>query len=448
MKENLNQKFHVAGTLYLVPFVLTLFARTYYLGDDVTVDTGEESVYSTIMFGFSYLLAALLLIPRASFFIEILFRVWPYFFYAMYAATTAFSSSYPEVVVLRVGHMVGTILVTACAGLWACDRKSSLLGLTTRFIFVAEVVSLLFVLLLPERALVHSEWTSGGALDTRWLGVTGHPNLLGAIALIGMWLSFASFNLERGRQYPLISVGTIFFSLVMLKGSDSRTAQMGFMFLIGLKWILSGVKFDFAPRVKPDYSRPLMKVIFVLSLGVIMAIALANMDTIGFTARDGATDVFSDRPYIWGQGVKAIIERPMGWSYDLFRTYWDNHDQLDLFYHFHNGYLDIAVRGGIIAESAFLLILVRMFSAIRKMRIVDPRLSKEFMLFFLTNVFYNLTETSFDRESSLWLMLMTVWLCAETVNWRYSGYINGQLSQVRAAQREQVASGAGIVAGE
>ena len=129
--------------------------------------------------------------------------------------------------------------------------------------------------------------------------------------------------------------------------------------------------------------------------------------------REGADDALSGRPEIWALGLTAVADRPIGWSFDLLRTYWDNHGHLELFPHFHNGFLDIAVKGGLLAEALLVFLIIRMFIAIKNVETVDITMYKVFLSFFISLMIYNLVETALDRENLVWDMLFIVWTCAE-----------------------------------
>jgi hypothetical protein len=92
-----------------------------------------------------------------------------------------------------------------------------------------------------------------------------------------------------------------------------------------------------------------------------------------------------------------------------------------LFPHFHDGYLDVAVKGGVVAEMLLFWILVRIGWSIGRLYHRDYQLFALHAAFFASLLVYNLAETGFDREALLWPFMIVAWVSVEALNIRLEG---------------------------
>ncbi len=400
------------SAVYIVPYLLLIFCRIYNFGADSSESGADDGFMKMTIEGASYLFAGLLVIEKIHKIRHMFWLIFPYFLYALYAGITASWSGHPNSVFLRVGHMIGLGFVAICAGLWAQQRREAIFYLTAIFMLFVLVLSVLFVLLFPGHGVVTAgpgEPVSSGA---RWLGVTGHPNLLGAAAMAGIWAAVAIQYLGNGLATRALSWSTIVFGVVALIGSDSRTSLIATIFILFIFLLFQGrraVTFGaFIQRLLSFFgiAAATIRLMYVVSPEFVISHLTPG-------TRIGAGSVLSDRNIIWQYGVEALYDYPMGWSFDLLQTYWDVHGREVLFPHFHNGFLDVAVKGGVVGESILLIILFRMMLSLKRLYKLDYKLFVIYFAFFSGNILYNFVETGFDRESVLWPILVVVWITVE-----------------------------------
>lgn len=401
-----------SGAIYLLPLILHMVGRTYDfgLGARGLLVEGSDPIIKTAILAFSYVLATVLVFMKPGVIARASAPVYLYGAYAAYAALTAFWSDFPEVVGLRVGHMIGLIFIGLCTSIWARDNRSIIAKPLLIGMVLALVLSILFVYLIPSRGIVHSDWAEGEIFSERWVGITNHPNLLGAICVVAVWAALTMLIVDRRALTKALSFTAFALSAICLKGSDSRTAVVGVAVLLATMMLVPPSA-TLTERARRGY---FWTRLIVITLGACIALFLKSG---GLQTRSGAQDALSARPLIWRAGIDAILNRPWGWSFDLSRTYWMHNIARQSFYHFHNGYLDIAVRGGIFELALFIIILTRMYVCFRGLRAYDYGAYRALIMLYACNIVYNFAETSFDRESIMWSVMAVSWICAE---WRYS----------------------------
>jgi hypothetical protein len=407
-----NPKPSAFGFVYAVPYLILMFCRVSNFGAAQTTEVAaDDGAQKMLLEAFAYGLAGLLIGFKLVSLKSLLGRLLPFYLYAMYAALTMVWSDHPESVEYRVGHMVGLLLVAVCISIWAQERRGRLFFLTAGFMLFALAASVALVFVLPSRGLSHPEWGSVGG--SRWVGITGHPNLLGAAAFVGIWTALAVITMTKNMQLRLLAVFLIIFAIAALRGSDSRSSEISAAFCVVVFLLLRGGTPE--TFIGNFARRALVLAGFggvVIAFGLLVAPEFV-MQHLAPTARAGAGDVLSDRPLIWAMGADAIRDNPMGWTFDLLESYWDVHGRAVLFPHFHNGFLDVAVKGGPIAEVLLVAILVRMAWGIKALMRVDYGLFALYAAFFASNLLYNVIDTGFDREAILWPMMMVAWAVVE-----------------------------------
>jgi len=299
------------------------------------------------------------------------------------------------------------------------QKRSSIFYFTAAFMLAVLIMSVLCVVFLPQRGLV-TDLTGVQFEGARWIGITGHPNLLGAVAMAGIWTAIAIQYFNKQWWVRVMAWSTIGLAIVALIGSDSRTSMFSSAFLVVVLLLLHARN--------PVGPGEFFKRVAVLSavLGVVIgAVYIVSPDFVSshmsFGTRAGASNSLSDRNLIWAYGIEAFKDHPMGWSYDLLQTYWDSHGKLALFPHFHDGYLDVAVKGGVVAEMLLFWILVRIGWSIGRLYHRDYQLFALHAAFFASLLVYNLAETGFDREALLWPFMIVAWVSVEALNIRLEG---------------------------
>jgi hypothetical protein len=127
----------------------------------------------------------------------------------------------------------------------------------------------------------------------------------------------------------------------------------------------------------------------------------------------GRDSTYSGRTYIWKDATTLINMKPIiGWSFDGRRSAFD---KIDIGVpHFHNGYLDFMVRGGMAGFIILLMIFARTFWRVFKKSKSRPYIYPHLAAFLLTMLIYNLSEVSFGSWADLmWTMFLFIYFLSE-----------------------------------
>lgn len=189
----------------------------------------------------------------------------------------------------------------------------------------------------------------------RWLGITAHPNGLGAQASVLIWLATNLFFLSKSKLEKLIIVFSVAAAIFVIVKADSMTSLISSFVVIGLTcyyYIFNSLRLTI--------KLILFWLLFLSALFVI--IFFIGEDELVSTAFEstGRTTSFSGRTVLWENALMAVADNP------IFGYGFDNLEQLTRRYrlemsHLHNGYIQILVQGGMFASLLLATILIKTF---------------------------------------------------------------------------------------
>jgi O-antigen ligase len=106
--------------------------------------------------------------------------------------------------------------------------------------------------------------------------------------------------------------------------------------------------------------------------------------------------------------MKPII----GWSFDGRRSAFD---EIEIgLPHFHNGYLDFMVRGGMVGLLILFSLIARTIWRILRKAKRKPDIYAHFAAFIISLLVYNITEMTFGAWSNLmWIMFLFIYFLSE-----------------------------------
>lgn len=401
-------------SMAFLPFYLIIFARVMVLEAGGYHDLSDDSPTKTALTILAYLLAGGLLFLRPPSLKPYASLLLPYAVYVVYSSMTLFWTLYPEVAAMRVIHQIGTVLVCLLAAEWAFARPRQAITTLAFFVSPMLIASLIVAVFFPERGVVKAEWSQGEAFGARWLGLTVHPNILGAIAWVSIWLSIWSFLTSTSKFVRFYMASMIAVSFLLIYGSDSRSSAYVTAVVIAMYFVSSskplgpGLGADKEAAFSINSARLLLVVIVGLIVG---SIAFVLPELVGLSVRKGGVGIVSGRNAIWALGLDAFLEFPFGWGQDQLMTFWSSHYAVERFPHFHDGFIDVMVRTGFVGLICMFFFLLMTGRAIHRIR-GRAALFRPLWVFFYSFLFYNLTETAIDREAAVWTMFVFVCLVA------------------------------------
>ena len=376
-------------------------AGTINLQDNIHVPSPGELAFlndpsQLIIRGSAYLIALLLFLREFSRNAEWLFGKIIFLFFVTYILMSGSWSDYPIKVFINWGHQAGVALSVMVAALYFMENEESVYRFVAYISGIGLAVSLVAIMAFPSIGLNY---------DGRWQGLTGNPNTLGVICVVSIWANMAVFlSSERGR-IPILNLALLILSLVLLFGAGSRTSMVVGLFVILAMPFLVGMERN-AILIRKFKAGMLV----YLGLLLVSLLQVVMPDVLTF---DGSMKVvgretnLSGRIGLWELALQEFYERPvLGWSFDSNMTVLKHMSDINIG-QFHNGYIDVLVRGGMVGLMFLLLFLARIYFMVGEKKKVDYRNASIFLVLFLAVLLHNISEASFVRGAHiLWILMM------------------------------------------
>lgn len=403
----------IRDILFQAPLFLALFATTFSVKKPLLYPTSVASMqgdeFRTIIFGSIYLLTVFLLLTRIQSFLILVRHNWAYLLFLFYVICSAAWSAYPGKVFITWGHFVGHFLVCAAAVMALQGSERQLFRMLTLFGALAVAVTLATVLFFPSRGIMDV----GGTL--RWVGLAANANTLGMVLLITFWVYLVNLVSARTPAARLISVLFLALTAVCLYGSDSMTCILLSLFMTTVLPVM----------VVLEGKRPSSVLVVgiigaALATSALMAAYLVKPELFiadHFFTAVGRTATFTGRTDLWKTAISAIGERPLlGWSFDALKSVRNLYSLPIRASHFHNGYLDLLVRGGATGLILVLVLLAQTAFNLLRIQAYRPRLFSVLTVLMTVLLLHNFAEASLGSSPhSLWLMMSLVFIYLNSV---------------------------------
>lgn len=317
--------------------------------------------------------------------------------------TAAFSDS-PATALRRI---VYAALVCMCASaVLLLPRNSAqfakLMGLCMLF---AVCLSLLGVVLVPQRAIHQATDALEQLLAGDWRGHFGHKNVAAAAMVYAV---FVGLYVAKRRSFRLGALLTVAAAAFLLNSGGKTSAAMLPAVLVA-SW--------FFERAGP------FRIVFLAgglaTMNILLMSAAVSTSVQEFLVSIGVDPTFTDRTSIWELALAAVESRPFtGYG---FQSFW----QTDaIFYsgksaastwavtaaNAHNGYLDQVINGGIPLLLLMLIWLVFLpcHHASRALkRANEPELTRLYIRIWLFSLFFSCLESPFFGNSGpIWFTML------------------------------------------
>ena len=323
----------------------------------------------------------------------ILRNSWTYVLFMLFVSLSISWAQSPSDAFQVTRYFIASFVGALCAAVATGKNLRTFFQWVTPYFLIILVVS---IYLCRSQPGVYAQPDSG-----RWLGITAHPNGLGAVAMSTIWCSLSLFVLSKSFGFRMISIAGIGAALICLKGSGSMTSIIA---SVGVATAF--VYLLIVGRLHVGWRSLLVtaSLLMFFSLAILLAVwpeALPVQQAIELVGRDTS---FTGRTKLWQVALELFRSRPLlGWGFDHLRDVELTHGiQLT---HLHNGYLDLLVRGGLVGITMVLstmaLLVVRVFGILSKDRIAGTVLAIGLIMILVHNV----AEGSFGRGmNTLWLL--------------------------------------------
>jgi len=389
--------------VYFLPLFLLMFATVFSphkpLGTGNFLAVSSAEWYRPYLFGGIYLMAIVAVLSQPAKSLRFASRHGIYLAFLLFVIWTANWSAYPGKVVIVWGHFVGTYLVCLAAMLTPDVQRLSLLRTFIVFSVLSVVATLLIVVINPDRGIMNV----GGKL--RWIGFTISANMLGVVMLIavwGCWTALYSFRSLAARWGVMLLMPII---VVCLFKSDSMTSL--------LLAVMLSLAFPVVMRL--GGLSPLRAALTLFSSGILLSAAILLLYAVSpelFTpgmvldnlSYIGRSATFTGRTTLWDTALRAIADRPViGWGFDSLFSVGDRYVMRAS--HFHNGYLELLVSGGLLGLAFMSAIIVQSLYRLLHLLQEDVVWGMSLGLLLLMVLLHNLAEPSLGKAPTLlWLI--------------------------------------------
>lgn len=396
------------------------------MGDYITLSKPSEDgagtfmdieTFRLIVFGGAYVLSVWTIYLRRVDFLSLMQGHWSLILFLIYAFSSFFWSAFPDKVLTACSHLLGAYLVAAAGLLMFRGNEVSLIRVYCMFSYVFIPACLVTGFYFPDRN-IHVQ--SG-----RWMALTLNPNTLGAATMICVWANMSYLLYARNVLMRLWVVLTIIGAFGLLVGAGSVTSMgLSILAVLGIPLFYWFAKSGNA--VIATFRISYTSLIIFAVLGYFYATQPELFDMNRSLDSVGRQSNLTGRTTLWAIANAAIDARPfIGWSFDSLSSlpskYSINTNQ------FHNGYLDLMVRGGMIG-----LGFIIFFAATTVLRIIrlapgKKAMSASFGTLLVLILLHNISETSLaSAPNPLWLLFTFIYIAIvpRIFKWHETGVLD------------------------
>lgn len=376
----------------------------------------DAETYRLVIFGGIYVLSLWTIYLRRVDFNSLMRWHWLYIVFLAYALSSFLWSAFPLKVAITWGHLLGHYLVAVAGLLMFRGNEVSFLRVYCMFSYFFIPACIVTALYFPDRN-IHE-------LTGRWMGLTWNPNSLGGAAMICVWANISYLFFTEKLLMRLWILLMIAGSFVLLVGSGSLTSialstfavlsvPIFYWFTKSGNLVVAGFKIGFVSLI-----------VFGLA-GYIYATQPELLDPNRILGTVGRDTNLTGRTSLWAIANAAIDEKPLlGWSFDALNSL---PSRFSIQYNqFHNGYLDLMVRGGVVGLA--FIIFFALTTAARLLMLAQHKkaMAASFAALLIVIMFHNFSEASFaSAPNPLWLLFTFLYIgvSPRIVQWYETGVL-------------------------
>lgn len=409
----------------LILFWLTAFSFQRGIGAASALQGMSRGDYGRgYIDGVFYLLALVGALAHPNETIRLAGQMRSYLVFVAFVILTAAWSAYPSWVVISAGHYTGLWLVAAVTAILWSESRGRLYAAINVTMILYLIASLAVVAFDPAIGVRQIPDAYGGFAD-RWQGFASHPNDFAYSTIFLVWSALAARAAPGNTMLRRLSYVTIPLALAISAfGARSATATIANLGVVAAHVALPD------PRASGGLARRRLVLLTVAGLGLAAA-AVAILIVAGNGEGGGSGDLgphgmlriggrdlatMSGRTRLWAVAWWAISQKPWtGWSFDSLASFFDFVGAANFPYNqFHNGWIDLMVRGGAIGLLLGVAMVVRMIIAMIRLWRVDPVSSRISATFLVAVMLENLSEAQLGIAGNpLWAMLVVLWAMNE-----------------------------------
>ncbi|WP_431065364.1 O-antigen ligase family protein [Methylotuvimicrobium sp.] len=396
-------------TIYLLYLGFTL-ATARHSGASAMGNLGE--LVRILTLGPAYLMALLAIMSRTNVVWKILAKCKIYLAFIVFSGLSVFWTVFPSKVLLHNAHDIGYFMVGIVLLILLKERGPKFLFKHLAIASLAFIAVSIFVsITMPS---------IGTFRLTRWQGVAGNPNTLGMFCVVCVWSLLMLYNLHTRFFAKLMCLFFLIVPFLALKGGKEVTSVTSL--LMSLLLCLT-IPF-FVTLSKGNFNTRLIKFIFaffLIIIGITSLVAfLPEVFSVDYIlAKLGRDRTMTGRTRIWDMGWEIFNMKPwFGWGFDALLSVM--HTLRFDITQFHNGYLDLAIRGGIIGFSILVSMIFVTYRGLLKIIRHDSVFGWGLAGFATALLLHNMAEASIMRPTHLyWFTFVWVYLVSCNYKWLF-----------------------------
>lgn len=379
----------------------------------------DFETYRLFIFGGLYLFSAWVIYLRRVDFYTLMNGHWLYIVFLIYAFSSFLWAVNPVKALTVCSHLLGHYLIAMAWLLMFRGHEISLLRVYCLFSYVFIPACLVTALFFPDRN-IH-------VVTGRWMGLTWNPNSLGGAVMICVWANVSYFLYAEKLLMRLWIGVSILGAFVLLVGAGSVTSlALSAAVVLGVPlfyWFASS-RSGITAAFKMSYAGLILLGIFGYIYATQPELFEANR-VLGSVGRDSN---LTGRSTLWAIARAAIDERPwLGWSFDALESLPSRYSIR--FNQFHNGYLDLMVRGGMIALGFVIFFALSTAFRIIKLAPGNKKMAASYGVLLLIIMMQNTSETTFGTAPNpLWLLFTFLYIgvSPQVTNWYETGVLEAK----------------------
>ena len=281
-------------------------------------------------------------------------------------------------------HLIGVALIGLCSAHLMINYRDRFLNNMQFAIMLCLLGHIIFSLILPEYSYT---------LEGRFKGASPNPNTLGRVALIAFLITVGFRKIRPTRILEFLSISV---SCLVLFMTQSITA-----ILCAAVGFISIFLFTRVSSLHRNFNLFVLAMI-VISPFLYMLITAVLEGLLLISSRD---ITLTGRTFIWAKAFELISAKPLfGWGFANLAIAFEQTALAVSSY--HNGFLDILVKGGFITLACFIALFLKYLGVLRVIFDNDRPFCITFLLiFFLINIS---ESTIFAPKNSFWILFCFV----------------------------------------
>jgi O-antigen ligase len=399
----LDRKLRQAGTWALwIPALWLLFQGSRPLSFWLVGEVADGNAIDTVMDGALLLGAIMVLRKRGLHWGELLTRNKALCLIYIYYAISLLWSEMPILTLKRVVKDFGTVLI-ALVFLTEEDPIEAIRGVFVRLSYLLIPMSIVAIKWFPNVGR-----QARGSGDSMFRGVAPHKNMMGMLvfifSIILLWDLIEIWKRQpRQKQQIWIRVMILAMGFWCLHKCDSQTSMLCLIMGTFIFW--AACRLVKMPQGKK-----------ILITCLVIAGTMAVLDQT-FHLKDIVIKALGRDPNITGRTDIWKLVKEQGTDPvfgDGFYVFWDTPkgksvmDDFMVIKSTHNGYLEVYVDGGLVADCLLVIFLLAAGRRIVNRLFDGDDFAKVGLAFWLTAIIYNFSESSFFRRDLFWFMLLLV----------------------------------------